>query len=172
MHGQLCVHGLEVAIRARVEIRPADVCRVAVVGRRQRAVDVVRMKDVGRTDGTHVADRAAEIHMVARDHDAAATLAEPQDSFAIGIVEPVARIHCEQPQLVVLRAIERGQNRVRFTDGITIPRRDVEQSAAIGCSERSEVIPQHREATDVPVVRGRLDRRLQQQLDGLHLLTP
>ena len=97
MHGLLGLHSLHVSIRPRVEVRPADVGRVAVIGRGDGAGKVVRVKNVGGADRSQLADGATEVHVVAGNHQSAAARAKPQNSGTIGIVETIAGIDRKQP---------------------------------------------------------------------------
>ena len=106
VHRQLGVHSLDIPVRARVEIGPANVARVAVIGIGHGAGKVVRVKNMGGTDRAQGADGATQVHVVPGNHESAAAGAEPQDPGTIGVVQTVAGIDRKQPQLVVHRAVE------------------------------------------------------------------
>ncbi len=73
------------------------------------------MEMVRRANSSKRADRATEIHMIARHHQTAAAISEPRDRLAVFRRQPVTDIHREQPELVKVRAIETREDRIRLT---------------------------------------------------------
>ena len=64
------------------------------------------VKIMGLAHAAQGAYRAAEVHMVARDEQAAASFTEPADRRTIFGSQPVARIDRKKPELVEVRPVE------------------------------------------------------------------
>ena len=130
-------------------------------------VVVARVEVVRGADTAERADRAPEIHVIAGDEQAAAAAPEARDRRAVGFVQTVAGIHREQPELVVAGLVEGGEHRIGRSDRPPVARGHARERPALRALQRLEMAPQQREPPDVPIVQGRGDRRLQQDLDGL-----
>src|SRR4051794_29876855 len=114
------------------------------------------------------ADGRAQGHVIARDQQAAATLAKPRDRLAIRRGQAVAGINREQPELVEVALVDRRQDRVRLPRRIAVTHGDVVKRIALLIPLLPEERAEPTETRDRPVVLGRRDRRLQQdflQLD-------
>ena len=88
----------------RVNIGPENI-RCSVVLRR-RTDCVVRVKDIGRTDGAKRTDGATQIHVIARDQESATSSPEPQNPGAIGLMQHPYRLRRAIARRT--RAVERG----------------------------------------------------------------
>ncbi len=106
--------GLKIAIRARMIVRPKNIVRLRVVRDMPRRIwlRAFAVKIMGTADAAQGADRAAEIHMVARDEQAAALLPEPADRCAIFAGQSVARIDCKEPEFVEVRPVDGRKDRI------------------------------------------------------------
>ena len=83
------------------------------------------MEMMRQPDPAQGADGGAQIHMIAGDQQPAAPGAESRDRLAILGREPIPDIDREQPELVELRTVEGGENRIRLARRIAIARGDV-----------------------------------------------
>src|SRR5262249_946156 len=97
----------------------------------------------------------------ARGEDAATALAESRDRLTLGGRDPVPEIQREQPEFVERRAVERCEHRITAVrPDSAVARGHLEPYP--GLPERSEGLPEQREALDRPVIRpsrcGRLDQ--------------
>src|SRR5262245_28802212 len=101
---------LRISVGARVKIGPQVRRRTQVVWWRNGTalIDVMRVKDVRGADRAESPYGAAEVHVVARDQQTPASGPESQDTRTVSLMEAVPLVHCEQPQLVVVRLRERG----------------------------------------------------------------
>src|SRR5690606_19201019 len=78
------------------------------------ALRVVAMEAVRGADAAQVADRAAQVHVVARDHEAATELPEPADARAVLGSQAVTAVDGEEPKLVVTGVVQVRQHGIRF----------------------------------------------------------
>ena len=86
------------------------------------------------SDAAQIADRRTEIHVIPRDQQSTAIAAKARDRLAVLDGKPVTDIHGEEPHLIEIAQIERGQNRLRCAKRIAIPHRDVEDWLAVAQS--------------------------------------
>ena len=105
--------------------------------------------------------------MIARRQDPATSLMKARDAFAVSLTQAIARIDSEEPELVKVRRVEHAQNTiVALSVGLAIPRRDFVKAIV----DRSEMLPQQREARDVPVVFDIRNRGLQKNVSHAEIL--
>src|SRR6185437_3337457 len=153
------LHALEIAIRARLVVRPADAGRMrvveaaAILAFRVDAVEVLRL-----ADATEVAYGTAEVHVVARDQQSAAEFAKAADARAIGGRQAIAGVGREQPQLVESRIRKLRKDGVGLSATIPIARRHPERELPVVIAQLRQEFAQAAEARDVPVIRITLDR--------------
>ena len=114
------------------------------------------VKKVGAANATQSAQRSAEVLVIARGHDAAASLAETRDALAVGDGQTIAGINRKQPQLVktVVSSVLSTGSLPAASDSRS---RVVTSQSGFPASsfQRSQLVPQQREPADVPVVFGK-----------------
>lgn len=155
---------LVVAVRARVVVGPRD-------GSRERVVDALAIRiglavaavEVMRgADAAQVAYRTAQVHVVARDHEAAAATAESADACAIFRCQAVAGVDGKEPELVEVRFIQRRQHGVGSRARRAVAGGHPEGGPTVVVLQLREKRTQATEARNVPVVRVSFDGGLQQ----------
>src|SRR5262245_20719524 len=122
---------LIVAVGARVKIGPGDRDRVRIVAyRRHRGIDIARVEMMSCTDTGEIADGTAQVHVVPREQHAAAFGAKRTDLADVFLGQAVPDIDREEPQLLVVAVLERGEQRIRRAERIAVPRRYLEEGSS------------------------------------------
>ncbi len=158
---------LEIAIRAGMIVRPEDIAGLAVIDDPARLVRlrILAVEEMRFAHAAERADRAAQVHMVARHQQTGAVFPKAADRGAILWIEAVARVDCEQPEFVIIGLVDRREYRIGAARRGAIPGRHLAQGRPVLIGEPGEIVAQHREATDIPVVFDSRDRRLEQDAD-------
>src|SRR5690348_11066022 len=95
---------LPVAVGSRMIVGPGDGRRLAVIplmsGR--IGIEIPAVEVIGGANSGERTHRASKVHVIARDHEAAAFLAESGDPGAIPLVETVTGVDREKPELGVV----------------------------------------------------------------------
>ena len=105
---------LVIAVRARMIVGPTDRRACLIVANVARLIGLLmlRVKEMRATDSTERTQRRAQVFVVARRQNPAASLVKTRDAFAVGVAQSVAGINSKKPELVDIGRVKHTQNTV------------------------------------------------------------
>src|SRR6202011_5618672 len=107
------------------------------------------VEEVRRADAAEMAERPAEILMIAGRENSAAAFAETRDRSALRLADPrvAAGVDADQPELVEVRAVDPGDHRiVPASVRLPVARGNFGDRRTVGRRESGEGFAQQRKA--------------------------